>query len=361
MELSRPVRVFTVAAALVCLLGGFCPRAALATSAPHAARKQAAQKTQKPPEKPAPKATSSSQASKARAASRAKTTRDTAVPRFKTDANGAVVPDLHAAAGIIYDPQTHQVIWEENAHDQRSIASITKVMTALVVIESDPDMAQEVTVDRADTTAASTTHLRPGYQVSVRDLLHLLLIASDNAAARALARVSPWGPAGFVARMNEKAIELGLQNTSYADPSGLDADNVSSAYDMARLIAYASSDERIAEIMRKPESTVTLSRRPLVIHSTDQLLSRADMEGNVLGAKTGFIGRSGYCLATLLKMPQVNQPVAVVVLGARSNAARFAEVRNLFTWLTTKAQNLFENKDRQQSGGQQPGQPPYPR
>ncbi len=360
---------FTATLALVCLLGGFSSDLAIAAPSARHSRKPAAQSVEKPTDKPAVKATYSSKASKARAAAlvkarraaRVRLARDNAVPRYKTDATGTVVPDLHAAAAIIYDPQTHQVLWEENSHDQRSIASITKVMTAVVFVESDPDMGQVVAVERADTTAASTTHLRAGQQVSVHDLLHLLLISSDNAAARALARVSPWGPAGFVARMNEKALELGLQNTSYADPSGLDADNVSSAYDMARLISYAASDERISEVMRKPEATVMLSRRAVVIHSTNQLLSRADMEGNVLGAKTGFIGRSGYCLATLLKLPQVNQPVAVVVLGARSNAARFAEVRNLFTWLTTKAQDLLVKKDQEQPDSETPGQPPYPR
>jgi D-alanyl-D-alanine endopeptidase (penicillin-binding protein 7) len=342
-------------AALVCLLG-------VSQASPAAAHRAAARK-------PPAKTTYSSQASKARAraldrarvAARVRLARDTAVPHFKTDATGAVVPDLRAAAAIIYDPQTSQVIWEENSHDQRSIASITKVMTSVVFVETDPDQSQVVTVERADTYAASTTRLRAGQQVSVRDLMHLLLIASDNAAARALARVSPWGPAGFVSRMNEKAIELGLQNTSYADPSGLDADNVSSAYDMARLISYASSDDRIAEIMRKPEATVRLTGRPVTIHSTNLLLSRADMEGNVLGAKTGFIGRSGYCLATLLRLPQVNQPVAVVVLGARSNAARFAEVRNLFTWLTTKAQDLLKKDHEPPDGPSSPDQPSYPR
>jgi D-alanyl-D-alanine endopeptidase (penicillin-binding protein 7) len=286
----------------------------------------------------------------ARIAARLRLAREAAVPRYKTDATGALVPDLHAAAAIIYNPQTHQVLWEENSQDKRSIASITKVMTAVVCMESDPDMSQVVTVGRADTVAASTTYLRAGYQVSVRDLMHLLLISSDNAAARTLARVSPWGPAGFVARMNEKAAELGLQSTTYADPSGLDADNVSSAYDMARLIAYASSDERLSAIMRKQEYKVTLASRPVTIHSTNQLLSRPDMEGSVLGAKTGFIGRSGYCLATLLKMPQINQPVAVVVLGARSNAARFTEVRNLFTWMTTRAQDLIGKNEREPQG-----------
>jgi D-alanyl-D-alanine endopeptidase (penicillin-binding protein 7) len=304
-------------------------------------------------QKPAPRPVSKSvtrSASQAGTSARARAAREAAVPRYKTDATGAVVPDLHAAAAIIYNPQTQQVLWEEHSQDKRSIASITKVMTAVVFIESDPDLFQVATVDRTDAVAASTTYLRAGYQVSVRDLLHLLLIASDNLAARTLARVSPWGPVGFVARMNEKAMELGLQSTTYADPSGLDADNVSSAYDMARLIAYASGDERLSTIMKKPEYKLTLARRPVTIRSTNQLLSRTDMEGSVLGAKTGFISRSGYCLATLLKLPQVNQPVAVVVLGASSNAARFTEVRNLFTWLTTRAQDLIGKNEREPQG-----------
>jgi D-alanyl-D-alanine endopeptidase (penicillin-binding protein 7) len=272
--------------------------------------------------------------------------REAAIPRFKTDASGALVPDLHAAAGIIYNPETHQVLWEENSQDKRSIASITKVMTAVVFVESEPDLSQVVTIERSDTYAASTTHLRPNYQVPVRDLLHLLLISSDNAAARALARVSPWGPAGFVARMNEKATELGLQSTSYADPSGLDAANVSSAYDMARLITYASSDDRISDIMRKAEYQLKLGRRSITIHNTNRLLKASDY--NVLGAKTGFIGQSGYCLATLLQLQNVNQPVAVVVLGARSNSGRFNEVKNLFNWLSTRSTELLGKKEEQQ-------------
>lgn len=353
MSYSRRSVGSAATAAFVCLLLGLLANPVFSGTTPQSSRKATTRSAQKATKKPAAKRAYSPKMSKARAralararvAARVRMARELAVPRYKTDASGAVVPDLHAAAAIIYNPETHQVIWEENSQDKRSIASITKVMTAVVFVESDPDMSQVVTVARSDTTAASTTHLRPGYQVSVRDLLHLLLIASDNAAARALARVSPWGPAGFIARMNEKATELGLQSTTYADPSGLDQNNMSSAYDMARLISYAASDERISEVMRKPEFTVTLSRRPLTIHSTNRLLSRADMEGNVLGAKTGFILRSGYCLATLLKLPQVNQPVAVVVLGARSNAARFAEVRNLFTWLTARSQDVVGRQD----------------
>src|SRR5690242_9246883 len=138
------------------------------------------------------------------------------LPRYKVDASGELVPDLRAAAAIIYDPVTNQVLWEENSQTQRSIASITKVMTATVFLEDNPDLSQPVTIARSDVFAASTTHLRANDKVTADDLMHLLLIASDNAAARALARVSPQGSAGFIVRMNEKAAELGLESTHYA-------------------------------------------------------------------------------------------------------------------------------------------------
>jgi D-alanyl-D-alanine endopeptidase (penicillin-binding protein 7) len=277
---------------------------------------------------------------RARAVALAHEMSDTALPRFKVDASGDLVPDLRAAAAIVYNPATNEVLWEENSQDQRSIASITKVMTATVFLESDPDLSQVVTVSRSDTFQASTTHLRANDKVTADDLLHLLLIASDNAAARALARVSPYGPQGFIARMNEKAAELGLQSTHYADPSGLLSDNVSSAYDIARLITQASEDERISSIMRMPEYTVYVSgKRPITFHSTNHLLGRPNVD--VRAGKTGFISKAGYCLATVLRLPQSGQDVAVVVFGARSNAGRFLESQNLFNWVTSKASTLF--------------------
>jgi D-alanyl-D-alanine endopeptidase (penicillin-binding protein 7) len=263
--------------------------------------------------------------------------------RYKVDANGDVVPDVRAAAAIIYDPATSQVLFEEHANDQRSIASITKVMTATVFFETNPDLDRLVTVTRADVRAASTTYLRAGDKLRVDDLLHLLLIASDNAAARVLARVSPYGSQGFVDRMNEKAIELGLTSTHYEDPSGLVSANVSSAYDMARLITMASNDPRIASLMQTPTYTLrTAAHRPIAIHSTNHLLGREDVQ--VLAGKTGFISKAGYCLATLLRLPASGQEVAVVVLGARSNNGRFLEVQNLFSWFTAKASSLFATK-----------------
>ena len=275
---------------------------------------------------------------RARAAAEAREIAKTPLPRYKTDASGDVVPDVRAAAAIIYDPVTGKVLWEENSQDQRSIASITKLMTAVVFMETNPDLYEDAVIARSDVFQASTTHLRANDRVTADELLHLLLISSDNAAARALARISPYGSEGFIVRMNEKALELGLQSTSYTDPSGLLNDNVSSAYDMARLITFVSNDERIAPVMRTPEYSIMIGRRPITVHSTNHLLGKPGVD--VLAGKTGFIRAAGYCLATLLRLPG-NQQVAVVVLGARSNAGRFMETQNLFDWLSEKASTLF--------------------
>jgi D-alanyl-D-alanine endopeptidase (penicillin-binding protein 7) len=278
-------------------------------------------------------------AAQRRAAATALEMADTVVPRYKVDAGGNLVPDLRAAAAIIYDPDTNEILWEENSETERSIASITKVMTAAVVFENNPDLSHVVTVARSDVARASTTHLRLNDKVTIDDLLHLTLIASDNAAARALARTSHQGPAGFIDRMNEKAAELGLTTTHYADPSGLLSENVSSAYDMAKLIVFASSDERISTIMQKSQHTIQTPRRAITFRSTNHLLGRQGLD--VRAGKTGFISKAGYCLATLLRLPTTGQQVAVVVLGARSNAGRFMEAQNLFNWLAAKTPTVF--------------------
>lgn len=276
-------------------------------------------------------------AARLREASRMRALKDAMTPRYKLDENGEQIPDIRAAAAIVFNPVTGQVLWQENAQDKRSIASITKVMTTVVFLEDDPDLTEIITVERPDVYAASTTYLRANDRLTLNDVLHLTLISSDNAAARVLARVSHGGTAAFIERMNEKAVELGLESTSFADPSGLNPANISSAYDLSRLISFAAADERIAPIMRTPTYTVTTSRRTIVIHSTNRLLLGGDVD--VMGGKTGFISKAGYCLATLLRLPQGNQ-VAVVVLGARSNTGRFWETRHLFNWLSDKASTL---------------------
>src|SRR5262245_11543437 len=287
----------------------------------------------------------------ARATARVRELREVQTPRFTVDDAGQEVPDVRAAAAIIYNPETQQVLWQSNAQEERSIASITKVMTALVFLESGTALDMPVTVQRTDVFRASTTYLRAGYQLTPDDLLHLLLIGSDNAAARALARVSAYGAEGFVAQMNAKAAELGLATTHYADPSGLLAANVSSAYDMARLITLAASDERIGSIMRLPTYTVGSGKRTINVSSTNHLVREGEID--VRGGKTGFISRSGYCLATLLRLPQTGQQIAVVVLGAQSNAGRFWETRHLFNWMASHTQRLLGITGTEQAQQQQ--------
>ena len=285
---------------------------------------------------------------RARRAAMARELAQTLLPRFKTSESGDLVPDLRAAAAIIYDPETNQVLWEENSQTQRSIASITKVMTATVFLETNPELTRQVTIAKSDVDRASTTYLRLNDRVTVDDLLHLLLIPSDNAAARVLARVSPHGTEGFVQRMNEKAAELGLENTSYADTSGLLSANVSSAYDMARLITFASGDERIGSIMRTPQYTVHVAnRRPrsITFRNTNHLLSQPDVD--VRAGKTGFISKAGYCIATLLRLPQRGPHVGVVVLRARSHAGGLPETNTLLAWMSTKASTIFGAADAQ--------------
>lgn len=170
--------------------------------------------------------------------------------------------------------------------------------------------------------------------MSYRDLLHLTLISSDNAAARVLARTSEGGTAAFVKRMNEMAVNLGLTSTTYADPSGLDARNLSSAYDTSHLITYAGADPLLGPIMRTQEYSARTTTRVIPIHSTNKLLGPGLLGTgmDVLGGKTGFISKAGYCLATLLRIPQGPQ-VAVVVLGAANSTTRFWEARHLFNWV----------------------------
>jgi len=356
VALIRPLSVARVFAVLLGL--GVClpmpvdgaqkrPTGKPSTSKPSSTVTRSTKSVRKAP-KPAYSASASkarkARLARARAAARIREMRRMAAlkeamtPRYKTDANGELVPDIRAAAAIVFNPANGEVLWQENAQDKRSIASITKVMTAVVFLEDSPDLSREVTVERSDVYAASTTFLRANERLTLDNVLHLTLIASDNAAARVLARVSHGGAASFVERMNEKAVELGLESTTFADPSGLNPANVSSAYDLSRLITFASADERISPIMRMAQYSVATNRRTIPIHSTNRLLLGGDVD--VMGGKTGFISKAGYCLATMLRLPQGNQ-VAVVILGARSNTGRFWETRHLFNWLSDKAGVLF--------------------
>ena len=259
-----------------------------------------------------------------------------AEPRI-LDVSDLPIHRARAAAAVVYNPETHEIVWESGALEQRPIASITKVMTALVLLDQKPDLARDVVVSRQDVRRASTTYLRRNERVTLKNLLHLALIASDNAAARVLARASGLGTRVFIDQMNRKAAELGLTDTQFVDPSGLHEDNLSTPYDVARLIAHASEDPSLARIMRTRSYRMRTSRRGLTVRNTNQLLRGRHV---IQAGKTGYIDEAGYCLATVVRLPG-SDPLAVVVLGAGTNSGRFREVRRLVDWVSTKGRSLI--------------------
>ncbi len=264
----------------------------------------------------------------------ARETVERSLPHMTLTEGGELAPVVHALSAIVYNPDTNEVLYELNGGDQRPIASITKVMTATVVLESDPDLSTKVTISPSDVKAASHTYLHANDKISVGDLLHLLLIGSDNAAARALARTSTYGSVGFVERMNTKALELGLFDTRYADPSGLLSENLSTVYDMAQLLTVSAESRYISSIMQLATYTAHTAKRVIHATTTDHLLMHPDL--SVITAKTGYIHQSGYCLAAVLNVPNSATRYAIVVFGATSNAARFNEVQNLYRWMLAR-------------------------
>lgn len=337
---ALPVAAAPAAAATTAPSSTVPAPATAATTAPQRKKPTAAQRRAANKRAAARRAARARAAVKARQAAAARALKVAMTPQYRTDAAGNSVPDVRAEAAIVFNPQTGEVLWEENSRAPRSIASITKVMTAIVFMADEPDLNEWVTIDRSDVRNASVTYLRAGERIKLGDLLHLTLIASDNGAARALARTSEGGMQGFLARMNEKASQLGLQSTRFAEPSGLDANNISSAYDVSHMISFAANDPTIGAVMLKETHSLHTDRRTVNIKSTNKLLA----DQPITAAKTGFTHKAGFCLATLLRMPGTDQQVAVVVLGAKSSVNRFWETRHLFNWVKAKASELFHQQ-----------------
>lgn len=232
---------------------------------------------------------------------------------------------VYARNAILVDPGTGEVLFQKNAASSVPIASLTKLMTALVFLEQKPKLDHEATVTAADLEGAGHTQLRSGESVALGDLLHMSLMCSDNVATRVIARSAGLPPEDFLARMNKKAAELGLGGTRFVEFTGLDERNVSTAADVARMLHAAAHDPLIQEITTTREYTFRTDRREHAIRNTDRLLygDRYD----VLGGKTGFIVEAGYCFATWIRMQ--GRDLIAVVLGAPTAATRFADAVRL--------------------------------
>jgi D-alanyl-D-alanine endopeptidase (penicillin-binding protein 7) len=231
---------------------------------------------------------------------------------------------VYARNAILVDPATGQVLFEKNSASPVPIASLTKLMTALVFLEQKPDLDRTVEVTADELRGGGHTQLRRGEDVSLGDLLHMSLMCSDNVATRVIARESGLAPDTFITRMNKKASELGLTGTRFVELTGLDERNVSTAADVARMLHAAAHDPLIQTITTTREYEFRTERRVHAIRNTDRLLYG---RWEVLGGKTGFISEAGYCFATWIRSQ--GRDLIAVVLGAPTNATRFADAVRL--------------------------------
>ncbi len=231
---------------------------------------------------------------------------------------------LSAISAVAVDVQTGDILYGKNPERIQPIASITKLMSALVFLDAHPDLSRTIQVSSESLMLPGRKRFRAGEQVMAYDLLCAALIASDNVAAKMLA-LSTGPEQAFVENMNLKAKALGLSGTHFADPTGLNPDNVSTAMDCARLVSIAARDERISQIMRTQDYVFRSDQRLHRVHTTNRLL-KTDLD--IVGGKTGFIRQSGYCLATFVR-GENQREVAAAVLGARSNSKRFADMQRL--------------------------------
>ncbi len=243
---------------------------------------------------------------------------------------------LNLKAAIAIDNHTQNVLYCYNADKIRSVASISKLLSAMVILDNyRPDSIMTITAD--DARASSRSIFRVGDRVTVRDLLRGALLISDNRAARAAARSVQEKTEDFAHLMNEKALALGLKNTVMFEPTGLDERNSSSAADVARLINLAAQYPALAQVTSLKTCQITITNkynrvRKRDLANTNKLVFS---KYRVLAGKTGYIMESDYCLATILEDNDGDQ-TTVVVLGAPGPQTRFREARRLASYAFNK-------------------------
>jgi serine-type D-Ala-D-Ala endopeptidase (penicillin-binding protein 7) len=241
-------------------------------------------------------------------------------------------PALLASAALVIDQTTGSVLFEKNADALQPIASITKLMTAIVVLEAQQPLNQLLSVTRADVELARPTQsrLKVGAMLSRGELLRLMLMASENRAAAVLARSFPGGLQSFVRRMNEVALAQGLHSTRFADPTGLSAGNLSTARDLTSLVRHAYRFDAIRAYSTTPEYAVSLRRaRATLFHNTNRLTRNADWEIGL--SKTGYISASGQCL--VLQASVGGRPMVMVILDSWGKGGRVEDAVRLRHWL----------------------------
>jgi len=256
---------------------------------------------------------------------------DVEIIKLKPD---APVLSLAADKGAVLDAHNRIFFYQKNADDIQPIASITKLMTALVFLDNNPGWDKSYTITADDQVEGGILNLFPGDEVRIKDLFKTSLIASDNGATLALVHASGLDEKEFVQKMNETARRLGLSRTRFIDPVGLSDQNVSTAREVALLAKAALEKEEISQTTEsKDYSFTTLNGKDKKIESTDYLLFDSGKNAfQVMGGKTGYTDKAGYCFAGRFKDDSGREVISVVLNSSGKNE-RFKESKSLVNWV----------------------------
>ena len=266
-------------------------------------------------------------------------------PSSGSASNAASYAPSYAAAGanlglksnvaLVIDQSTGETVISKNVDDVHPVASITKLMTALVILESQAALSErvEITAEDIDLERGSRSRLKVGAGLSRDELLHLALMASENRAAHALGRSFPGGMSVFVDAMNTKARELGMMQTRFVDPTGLSSANVSTASDLVRLVKETHRHAVIRRYSTGESLQVNAGGRMLTFRNTNRLVASEAWDIGL--SKTGFINEAGRCLVMQAKIQ--GRPLVIVLLDSWGKLSRIGDANRIRKWLSTSA------------------------
>ncbi len=255
-------------------------------------------------------------------------------PSKNTSSKKTKDPQLKSASVLVTDPTNGKVLYAKNADAVMPIASITKLMTAMVVLDAKQDMSEKLSITKEDldTIKHTGSRLTVGTKLSRKDMLRLALMSSENRAASALSRHYPGGCKAFIAAMNKKAQALKLRHTHFKEPTGLSSSNVSSAHDLAHMVAAAHRYKLIRKFTTTPQHTVTLNRKKELFRNTNKLVRKSNWDISL--SKTGYIKEAGRCLVMQAKV--ANRPTIIVLLDSQGTMTRIGDANRIRNWIEHK-------------------------
>ncbi len=238
----------------------------------------------------------------------------------------AAVP-FGSQSALVVEEGTGKILLEKNADNVVPIASLTKLMTAMVVLDSKPDMEEMISIDATDVDVIkhSSSRVPVGATLPRKDVLQLALMSSDNRAAAALARTYPGGNAAFTTAVHAKLAELGMTHTSIEEPTGLSPNNTSTASDLVKMAEAASTYPDITRITTNPRDLINIKGRMVEYRNTNQFVGKKGWD--ILLSKTGFTNEAGRCI--IMKLQSAEKSVIMVLLNARANSIRSVDAVNV--------------------------------